>query len=79
MKSYENWTLPIGIASFSGQYATNWGTLMAGAVLITLPVVLMFLITAETSGKRYDSRGRKTVNNETYNIIEEVGGCNYGN
>ena len=44
MKSYENWTLPIGIASFSGQYATNWGTLMAGAVLITLPVVLMFLL-----------------------------------
>lgn len=44
MKSYENWTLPIGIASFSGQYATNWGTLMAGAVLITLPVVIMFLL-----------------------------------
>lgn len=43
MKSYENWTLPIGIASFQGQYATNWGTLMAGSVLITLPVVVLFL------------------------------------
>ena len=43
MKSYENWTLPIGIASFQGQYATNWGTLMAGAVLITIPVVILFL------------------------------------
>ena len=43
MKSYENWTLPIGIASFQGLYATNWGTLMAGAVLITIPVVILFL------------------------------------
>lgn len=43
MKSYKNWTLPIGIASFQGQYATNWGTLMAGAVLITIPVVILFL------------------------------------
>lgn len=43
MKGYENWTLPMGIASFQGQYTTNWGTLMAGAVLITIPVVLLFL------------------------------------
>ena len=44
MKSYENWTLPVGIASFQGQYTTNWGTLMAGAVLITIPVVILFLL-----------------------------------
>ena len=43
MKSYENWTLPMGIASFQGQYTTNWGTLMAGSVLITVPVVILFL------------------------------------
>lgn len=43
MKTYENWTLPMGIASFQGQYSTNWGTLMAGAVLITIPVVILFL------------------------------------
>lgn len=43
MKSYENWTLPMGIASFQGQYTTNWGTLMAGSVLITIPVVILFL------------------------------------
>lgn len=42
LRSYENWTLPIGIASFQGQYDTNWGTLMAGAVMITVPVVLIF-------------------------------------
>lgn len=43
MKSYDNWTLPVGIASFQGQYTTNWGTLMAGSVLITIPVVILFL------------------------------------
>ncbi len=44
MKSYKNWTLPVGIASFQGQYATDWATIMAGSVLITLPVVVLFLI-----------------------------------
>lgn len=44
MKSYNNWTLPVGIASFQGQYTTNWGTLMAGAVIITIPVVILFLL-----------------------------------
>ena len=43
MKSYENWTLPMGIASFQGQYTTNWGTLMAGSVLVTIAVVVLFL------------------------------------
>ncbi|MPM07564.1 Inner membrane ABC transporter permease protein YcjP [bioreactor metagenome] len=42
LRSYSNWTLPIGIASFQGQYDTNWGTLMAGAVMITVPVVIIF-------------------------------------
>ena len=42
LRSYSNWTLPIGIASFQGQYVTNWGTLMAGAVMITVPVVIIF-------------------------------------
>ena len=42
LRSYSNWTLPIGIASFQGHYDTNWGTLMAGAVMITVPVVIIF-------------------------------------
>ncbi|PYG88722.1 multiple sugar transport system permease protein/raffinose/stachyose/melibiose transport system permease protein [Ruminiclostridium sufflavum DSM 19573] len=44
MKNYKNWTLPVGIASFQGQYTTNWATIMAGSVLITLPVVVLFLL-----------------------------------
>ena len=43
-QSYDKWTLPVGIASFSGQYTTNWAALMAGSVLITLPVVIIFLV-----------------------------------
>ena len=42
LRSYSNWTLPIGIASFQGHYDTNWGTLMAGAVMIPVPVVIIF-------------------------------------
>lgn len=37
-------TLPIGLRSFIGQYGTEWNLLMAGAVLTTLPVVIMFII-----------------------------------
>ena len=61
MKSYENWTLPIGIASFQGQYATNWGTLMAGAVLITIPVVIFVPGASEASGGRNDCRSSETI------------------
>lgn len=63
MQSYDNWTLPVGIASFKGQYATDWGTLMAGSVLITIPVVILS-VSAETSCRRYDSRSCETVNNK---------------
>ena len=43
-QSYDKWTLPVGLASFSGQYTTNWGALMAGAVMVTIPVIIIFLI-----------------------------------
>ncbi len=36
-------TLPIGLQSFIGQYSTDWNLLMAGAVVTTLPVVILFI------------------------------------
>lgn len=36
-------TLSVGIMDFVGQYETNWGNLMAASVLITLPVLALFL------------------------------------
>lgn len=36
-------TLPIGLQAFIGQYATDWNLLMAGAVVTTVPVILLFV------------------------------------
>ncbi|NLT47677.1 MAG: carbohydrate ABC transporter permease [Clostridiales bacterium] len=45
VQKYGNWTLPVGIAETAvGQYSTNWTNLMAGGVLIALPVVILFLL-----------------------------------
>ncbi len=37
-------TLPIGLKAFMGQYKTDWNLLMAGAVISTVPVVILFTI-----------------------------------
>jgi ABC-type glycerol-3-phosphate transport system permease component len=37
-------TLPVGIMDFQGQYETNWGTMMAASVLISIPVFLLFTL-----------------------------------
>jgi multiple sugar transport system permease protein len=36
-------TLPIGLKTFMNQYETEWNLLMAGAVISTIPVVLLFI------------------------------------
>jgi ABC-type glycerol-3-phosphate transport system permease component len=44
MQRYSQWTLPVGIAETAvGQYSTNWTNLMAGGVIIALPIVILFL------------------------------------
>ena len=35
-------TLPVGLAGIIGQYQIDWGLLLAGATLITVPVVILF-------------------------------------
>lgn len=35
-------TLPVGLYSFIGERATDWGPLMAGAVITTIPILLFF-------------------------------------
>lgn len=39
-----NYTLPVGLTTFFGEYQTNWSTLFAGLVIATLPLVLLFLV-----------------------------------
>lgn len=36
-------TLPLGLQSFIGQYNVDWNLLMAGSVVTTIPVVVLFL------------------------------------
>jgi len=43
MRSASRWTLSIGLSAFLGQYGTQWGALMAGAVIYTIPVIVIFL------------------------------------
>jgi multiple sugar transport system permease protein len=40
----ETYTLPVGLQILKQLDATNWSLLMAGAVVVTLPMVLLFLI-----------------------------------
>lgn len=42
LRSQSNFTLPIGVESFFAQHATNWGAVMAVAVVMMLPPVLVF-------------------------------------
>jgi multiple sugar transport system permease protein len=37
-------TIPIGLASFQGQFNTEWHLLMAGSVVALLPVLLLYIL-----------------------------------
>jgi multiple sugar transport system permease protein len=37
-------TLPVGIASFMGQYGAEWPVMMAGAMMMIAPMILFFLL-----------------------------------
>jgi multiple sugar transport system permease protein len=38
------YTLPVGLNSFYGQYSAYWNSVMAGVILLTLPIILVFLV-----------------------------------
>ncbi|MFC4554995.1 carbohydrate ABC transporter permease [Georgenia faecalis] len=44
LRSDENFTIPVGISRFFGQYQADWGTLMAGLFIATVPIILMFVV-----------------------------------
>ena len=43
MQSQDSMTAVVSFFLMSGQYTTDWGELMAGATIIVLPVVLLFI------------------------------------
>jgi multiple sugar transport system permease protein len=46
------YTLPVGLASFAGEFQTEWEMVMTGASVATIPVVLVFVLL-----QRYIVRG----------------------
>ncbi len=44
INSADLYTLPIAIAQFQGQHATQWGIVFAASTLAVLPVIVVFLI-----------------------------------
>lgn len=49
-------TLPLGVMKFYGQYTQDWNFMMASALLMTVPIVLIVLV-----GQRYFQRGIATT------------------
>jgi multiple sugar transport system permease protein len=39
----EAWTVPVGIATFKGEYIIDWNVIMAGALVGTIPIVIIYL------------------------------------
>jgi ABC-type glycerol-3-phosphate transport system permease component len=44
LRSTEMFTLPVGLATLVGLYKVEYGMIMAGAFLATLPIILLFLV-----------------------------------
>ncbi len=40
----DRYTLPVALANLNGQYFTDWGLLMAGAVIVVIPAIAVFLM-----------------------------------
>ena len=43
----ELWTWPLGLFSFQGQFQTQWGIFAAASILVTIPLVLLFLYSSK--------------------------------
>lgn len=44
ISKYELYTLPVGLSTFSSDAGNEWGLIMAGASMATVPVLIVFLI-----------------------------------
>jgi multiple sugar transport system permease protein len=42
--SAENYTVPVGLASFSGEFTTEWNMIMTGAAVATIPTLVVFIL-----------------------------------
>ena len=44
MTQSENYTVAVGLRQFFGQYANDWGHVMAASTIITIPVMVFFIL-----------------------------------
>ena len=44
MATGEHWTLPVGLALLRGRFATNINVMAAGATMMSLPVIIIYII-----------------------------------
>ncbi len=56
MVGEDRYTLPVALANLNGQYATKFGLLMAGAVVVVIPVIFIFIL-----AQKYVIRGIATT------------------
>ncbi|MEI8195280.1 MAG: carbohydrate ABC transporter permease [Phycisphaerae bacterium] len=54
ISSEEKMTLPLGLERFKGMYTTDWGPLMAGTLLMLVPMLILFGM-----GQKYFTKGIK--------------------
>lgn len=53
-------TLPLGLASFTGQFSTNWGPVGASLVMASLPVILLYVFFSDKVGDAMVLSGLKS-------------------
>ena len=44
LSSMDRYTATLGLSFFNGQYGTQWGMLMAAAILVVSPILLLFIV-----------------------------------
>lgn len=52
LNDVEKQTLEMGLSTFNSQFGAQWNLLMAGSVLVTIPLIVLFLL-----GQKYFIRG----------------------
>jgi multiple sugar transport system permease protein len=57
----KHYTLPVGLAMLSGELGSDWTTLMAGAVMTTLPIAVLFLALQRQFGHSSEVGGMPSV------------------
>jgi len=44
INSNKLWVVSIGIASFIGEYYTDWSQIMTASIIVTVPIVILFMV-----------------------------------